>query len=246
MGRADHKTLEGRPATAGTWLKRLWPVLLLVAGFALFMALRLDRYISFAALKEHRATLLDMVERHRAGMAIGFVVVYTLCVAFSLPVSAVMTITVGFLFGQILGTIIVLIGATVGATALFLAARTAIGDSLRKRAGPWLKKMEAGFKENAVSYLLFLRLIPVFPFVAVNLVPAVLGMKLRDFVLATFVGIIPGSFVFTAVGVGLGSVFDAGQEFSAANILTPKLCLALAGLACLALLPVVYKKLKRR
>jgi len=251
MGRAVRKPADGRSAATqsaatSSWLKRLWPLLVLAIGFALFMALRLDRYVSFTALKEHRALLLDLVARHRVAMAVAFVATYTLCVTFSLPISIVITITAGFLFGQILGSILVIIGATAGATGVFLAARTAIGDSLRRRAGPWLKKMEAGFKENAVSYLLVLRLIPIFPFFAVNLVPAVLGMSLRDFVLATFIGIIPGSFVFTAVGVGLGSVFDAGEEFRVANVLTPKVILALAGLACLALLPVVYKKLKRR
>lgn len=246
MDRADHIATGGRSQTLAAKIRRLWPLLLLAAGFALFMALRLDRYISFATLKEHRATLLDLVARHRWSMAAGFIALYTLCVAFSLPVSAVMTVTAGFLFGQLLGSFVVLIGATAGATAVFLAARTALGDALCKRAGPWLKKMEAGFKENAISYLLVLRLIPLFPFFAVNLVPALLGMKLRDYVLATFVGIIPGSFVFTAVGVGLGSVFDAGEEFRAGNVLTPRVSLALAGLAALALLPVVYKKLKRR
>ncbi len=246
MGRAVRNVADGRSRATIAWLRRLWPVLLLAAGFALFVALRLDRYVSFAALKEHRAVLLDLVARHRAAMAAGFVAIYALCVTFSLPVSLVMTITAGFLFGQLLGSLLVIIGATAGATGVFLAARSAIGDSLVRRAGPWLKKMEAGFKENAISYLMVLRLVPIFPFFAVNLVPAVLGMCLRDFVLATFLGIIPGSFVFTSVGVGLGSVFDAGEEFRASSVLTPKVILALAGLVCLALLPVVYKKLKRR
>ncbi|MCK6449941.1 MAG: TVP38/TMEM64 family protein [Alphaproteobacteria bacterium] len=246
MGRAVRNLADGRSKTAMAWLKRLWPLLLLAAGFALFVGLRLDRYVSFAALKEHRDLLLDLVARHRTAMAVGFVAVYTLCVTFSLPVSLVMTITAGFLFGQLLGSVLVIIGATAGATGVFLAARTAFGDSLCRRAGPWLKKMESGFKENAISYLMVLRLIPIFPFFAVNLVPAMLGMSLRDFVLATFIGIIPGSFVFTSVGVGLGSVFDAGEEFTASSVLTPRVMLALAGLACLALLPVVYKKLKRR
>ena len=221
-------------------------MLALLAGLGLFFALRLDRYVSFMALKEHRAQLLGLVRDHGLGMALGFAAVYAACVAFSLPVAAVLTITGGFLFGQWLGVLLVVTGATVGAVAVFLAARTALGDALRRRAGPWLARMQDGFNANALSYLLVLRLVPLFPFAVVNLAAAVLGMKLRDYALATFIGIIPGSFVYTAVGVGLGSVFDQGREFTPAGILTPQVLMALGGLACLALVPVVYKKLKQR
>ena len=157
-----------------------------------------------------------------------------------------MTITGGFLFGQWLGTTYVIFAATIGATILFLAARTALGDVLHAKAGPFLQKMEAGFQENALSYLLVLRLIPAFPFFIVNLVPAFLGVSLRVYVIATFVGIIPGTFVYATVGAGLGSIFDAGGEFSAGSILTPEIITALIGLAILALLPVAYKKVKAK
>jgi uncharacterized membrane protein YdjX (TVP38/TMEM64 family) len=219
--------------------------LVLLAGLGIFLALRLDRYLGFSSLKEHRALLLDLVERHRALTALGFLAIYTLAVAMSLPVATALTIAGGFLFGQILATALVVVGATAGAVAVFLAARTALGDSLRRRAGPWLARMERGFREDALCYLLVLRLVPLFPFVAVNLVPAILGMRLRDFALGTFIGIIPGSFVYVSVGAGLGSVFDAGGEFRPTGILTPEVITALVGLACLALVPVVYKKLKR-
>jgi uncharacterized membrane protein YdjX (TVP38/TMEM64 family) len=239
-------SLADDAATGGGMLRRWWPALVLLAGLAAFLALRLDRYVSFAVLKEHRQVLLDLVAAHTWAAAAGFAAIYALCVAFSLPVAAVLTITAGFLFGQALATLLVVSGATVGAVAVFLAARTAIGDSLRRRAGPWLARMQAGFDANAFHYLLVLRLVPLFPFAMVNLAAAALGMKLRDYALATFIGIIPGSFVYTAVGVGLGSVFDSGEEFSARGVLTPQVLLALGGLACLALAPVVYKKLKRR
>lgn len=233
------------PQDGRSWARRLWPILVLAAGLALFWALRLDRFLGFEALKEHRNLLLDLVSRHPVAMGVGFTLFYALSAAFSLPIAALLSITGGFLFGQGWGTALNVLGASAGATALFLAARTAIGDSLRRRAGPWLKRMEEGFRRNALSYLLFLRLVPLFPFVAVNLVPAALGVSLRDFVIATTLGIIPGAFVYAAVGVGLGSVFDSGQAFSAKGVLTPKLVLALVGLACLALVPVVYKKLRR-
>jgi len=125
-------------------------------------------------------------------------------------------------------------------------AKTAFGDALRDRAGAWLRTLEAGFREHALSYLLVLRLVPLFPFFVVNLVPALLGVPLSTFVLGTFVGIIPGSFMYTSVGAGLGSLFDAGETFSVTGVLTPQIVTALVGLAMLALVPVVYKKLMAR
>ena len=112
--------------------------------------------------------------------------------------------------------------------------------------GPWLGRLESGFQRNAFNYLLVLRLIPLFPFFVVNLVPAFLGVRLATYVAATFIGIIPATFVFSSVGAGLDSLFDSGREFSAAGILTPEIILALAGLAVLALLPVAYRKYKSR
>lgn len=230
-----------RPAFS--W-QRLLPLGVLVAGLAAFFLFDLDDYLTFESLRDNRAWLLREVAESAVLASVVFVAIYIAVVAFSLPGGAIMTIAGGFLFGQWLGTLYVIVAATVGATILFLAARTALGDVLRARAGPFLKKMEAGFQENAMSYLLVLRLIPLFPFFIVNLVPAFLGVSLRTYVVATFVGIIPGSFVYATVGAGLGSLFDTGGEFSAKSILTPQIITALIGLAILALLPVAYKKLK--
>jgi uncharacterized membrane protein YdjX (TVP38/TMEM64 family) len=166
-------------------------------------------------------------------------------VALSIPGATVLTIAAGFLFGQLWATVLVVIAATAGATALFLLAKTTIGDTLRAKAGPWLQRMEAGFAEGALSYLLVLRLIPLFPFFVVNLVPAFLGVPLATYVIATFVGIIPGTFVYASVGAGLGSVFEAGGTFAPADALTPEIITALIGLAVLSLLPVAYRKLVR-
>ena len=175
-----------------------------------------------------------------------FMVLYAAAVAFSLPGGLVMTITGGFLFGNIFGTSYVVVAATIGATGIFLVARTALGEPLRARAGPWLGRLEAGFQRNAFSYLLVLRLIPLFPFFIVNIVPAFLGIPLATYIVATFFGIIPATFVFSSVGAGLDSLFESGEDFSAAGILTPEIILALAGLAVLALLPVVYQKYRSR
>ena len=175
-----------------------------------------------------------------------FMVIYAAVVAFSLPGGAIMTITGGFLFGTGLGTAWVVLSATLGATILFVIARTSLGDPLRAKAGPWLKKMENGFQENGLSYLLVLRLKPLFPFFVVNLVPAFLGVHLRTYVIGTLVGIVPGSFVYATVGTGLGSIFDQNEAFTATGILTPEIVTALVGLSLLSLLPVAYKKIKAR
>lgn len=226
--------------------KRFIPLLILLAGLGVFFAFDLDRYFSFEVLRENRQLLRAWV--HRAGLlaALSYMAIYAAAIAFSLPGGALLSITGGFLFGAIWGTVYIVIGATVGATALFLIAKTTLGELLRAKAGPWLRKMEAGFQENALSYLLVLRLVPLFPFFIVNLVPAFLGVPLPTYVLGTFVGIIPGTFVYATVGAGLGSIFDAGGTFSASGILTPQILTALIGLAFLALVPVVYKKIKSR
>ena len=114
------------------------------------------------------------------------------------------------------------------------------------RTVAWMERLAEGFQKNELSYLLFLRLVPLFPFFVVNLVPAFLGVRLRDYVLATFVGIIPGTFVYNLAGAGLGSILDTGEDFTVSSVLTPEVKLALFGLAALALLPVVYKQLKAR
>lgn len=221
--------------------RRVLPVAVIVAGFAAFFIFDLDSYVTFESLKQNREWLLGQVAAHAVLTALAFIALYAVVVAFSLPGATVMTITGGFLFGLWFGTAWNVIGATIGATLLFLAARTALGDILHSKAGPWMQKLEAGFRENALSYLLFMRLVPAFPFFVVNLVPAFLGVQLRTFVLATFFGIIPGGFVYTSVGAGLGSVFDAGEEFSVSGVLTPQIIAAMVGLALLALIPVAVK-----
>jgi len=227
-------------------LARWVPVLVLAAGFGLFFAFGLQDYLTFAKLKDHRDFLTGEAERlgYMAGLI--YIGVYAVVVAFSLPGGALLTLVAGFLFGPVLATVYVVVGATLGATALFLAARTAIGDLLERKAGPAVKKMEDGFRENALSYLLVLRLVPVFPFWLVNLVPALIGIPLSTYVLGTFVGIIPGTFVYASVGNGLGEIFDSGSDPDLGVVFQWEVLLPLLGLAVLALLPVLYKALSAR
>lgn len=156
-----------------------------------------------------------------------------------------MTITGGLLFGQWIGTLASVVSATIGASILFLSARMASSDLLAKKSGSWINKMKDGFKENAFTYLLTLRLIPIFPFAVINVAAAIFQISLRTFFFATLIGIIPGSFVYTSMGVALREVI-AQPDFSSGLILNPKVLFALAGLGLLALLPVLYKKFKKR
>lgn len=219
-------------------------VIAVAAGLVLFLGH--DSWLSFDALKDHRQSLLQAVEQHPALTALSFVGLYALSTALSLPIATLLTLAGGFLFGAIVGTVLVVIGATLGAAALFLAARSALGPGLRNRAGPWLGRLEDGFQKNAFNYLLFLRLVPLFPFFVVNLVPALLGMRLLPYLAATILGILPASAIYVYAGVGLGSVFDRGEAFSLSGILTPEMTAALIGLALLSLIPVLVGRLRRR
>ena len=172
---------------------RFLPLAALAAGLVIFFALGLHRYLSFGALAENRDFLIGLVEDHPVTAPLAFMAVYALAVAFSIPGAVVLTIAGGFMFGTWAGGIYVVIGATVGAVGVFLAARTAFGQAYASRAGPWIRRLEAGFRENALSYLLVLRLVPLFPFWLVNLVPAFLGVPLTTYALGTFVGIIPAA-----------------------------------------------------
>lgn len=227
-------------------LWRLLPLLGLGLGLVAFFAFGLGHYLSLDTLRVHRGALEGWVDSHGVVAVLAYIGLYAACTAFSLPVATLLSVTAGFLFGAVLGTLSVVVGATLGASLVFLAARTAFGEVLRARAGPWLRKMQAGFAENALSYMLFLRLVPVFPFWLVNLAPAFLGVALRTYVLGTFLGIIPGAFVFVFLGRGLGSILDAGADAGLKGLITPEIIIAFGLLGLLALFPVVYKKLSHR
>lgn len=227
-------------------LKRLLPLVVLLALITLAVVLRLDRYITLDALRDNRTALLAFVAENRFLAGFVYVLCYAAVVALSIPGAAIMTLAGGFLFGVLIGAALSVVGATIGATVLFLIARSTAGDFLRQRAGPFLARMAEGFRKDAFNYLLFLRLVPVFPFWAVNLAPALLGMRLGPFVLATAIGIIPGTVVYTAFGAGLGNVFDAGGEVDLKTVFSPTLIAALIGLGLLALLPVAVKRFREK
>lgn len=242
MARSDVAAAPERTSA----VRRFAPLAVLVLAVVLAFVFDLDRFVSLDTLSENRERLVSYVDRHAVLAALTYVGLYATVVALSIPGASVMTVAGGFLFGTWLGTALVVTGATAGATVVFLIARTALGDFLRAKAGPRIKRMEAGFRNDAFNYLLVLRLIPIFPFWLVNIVPAFLGVPLGTYALATFLGIIPGSFVFAGVGNGLGAVLEAGGKPDLGLLFEPEVLLPIAGLALLAILPVAYRKIKGR
>ena len=245
---ADHAPSQDappRPKPKPLWL-RLLPLAVLCAGFAAFFALGWHRHVSFETIRMHRGMLMDWVGRWGMLAALAYVAGYALMAAFSIPGGALATIVGGYLFGLWLGVAASVIGATIGAVAVFLAARTALADFLRAKTGGALRRMEDGFRRNAFSYLLVLRLVPIFPFWLVNLVPAFSGVPLRTYALATLIGIVPGSFVFASVGNGLGALLDRGETPDLKIVFQWDILLPILGLALLALLPVLLKRLQAR
>lgn len=229
------------------------PLFVLCLAMAAFWALDLDSYLDLALLINRQNELSGYVAGNRAVTIILFTLLYMATVALSVPGASILTIAGGFLFGWFLGGLAALTGATVGATAVFLIARTSFGALLKRKAGPSLARLAEGFRENAVSYMLFLRLTPVFPFWLLNIAPALLGVKIRTYVWTTVLGIIPGTFAFSVIGAGLGSVIEAQEAAnpgcSAAGacpvdfkaLVTPQLLAAFFALGLAALIPILVR-----
>ena len=242
MTGTDHPPRDDRPRTSAA--TRLLPLVAVGVAIGLVFALDLDRYLGFEALKSHRQTALDWYGRNPVLAVLGFMAGYALVVALSLPGAVWLTLIAGFLFGTVAATLYVVVAATIGALGIFLIARYALADFFHDRTGEIGRKMEAGFRENALSYLLVLRLVPLFPFWLVNLVPALLGVSARTFLIGTFLGIVPGTVVFCSVGNGLGVIFDSGGRPDLGIIFKPEILGPLLALAALSLVPVVYKRIK--
>lgn len=234
---------EAQSATSS--LKRFAPLIIIIAALAAFFALGGPKYFNIETLRDNREALAAFVDGNFILAIGGFILLYAVLVGISFPGASIMSLFGGFMFGTLAGTFGIVIGATLGATAIFLAARYAIGDSLRKKAGPYMAKFEDGLKENELSYMFILRLVPAFPFFIVNIVPALFDVKLRNYMLTTFFGIIPGSLVYASVGAGVGAIFEQGGEVKLSGLmLQPQVILPILGLIALSLMPIAYKKIK--
>lgn len=209
-------------------------------GIGVFFYFDLGRYVSLEALKANRDHLLEFTNANFTTAVVLYVAVYVLQTAFSLPGGAIMTLAGGFLFGSILGTIFVNVGATTGATLAFLAARYILRDWVEQKFGKRIEPIQAGFAQNAFSYLLTLRLIPAFPFFLVNLVSGLTRIPLGTYIIGTSVGIIPGSFVYAFAGKQLGSINSLGE------IASLPVLLAFTFLGLLALVPILHRKFVKK
>lgn len=227
------------PDPSRRW-KKLAVLAVFVAGVSAFFALGGGEFLNLEALKANRETLLSYTREHYWTMVAATIGVYTAATAFSIPGALVLSLATGFLFGRWAGTAIIVFSATIGATLVFLAARYVFAEAAQRRMGRLATAIVQGFQENAFSYLLFLRLVPLFPFWLVNLAPAFTPVSVRTYVLATGVGIVPGSFVFANLGQSLGRIESGGQ------LLSGEVLSALTLLGLLALVPILARRFQGR
>lgn len=225
--------------------RRYLPLLIIAAALGLFLALGGADYLRLEALTARYDDLRAAVLANRLLAGVVFVLVYAALVAISFPGAWVLTVIGGLLFGTLAGGALAVVGATAGATLIFLAARSAFAETLKAKAGPRIAKLRDGFEANALSYLLTLRLVPVFPFFLINIAAGIFGMPLLSYVLATGAGIIPGTFVYASVGAGAGAIIREGGNIEVSGLLLkPEILLPIIGLVALSLLPVVVKKFR--
>ena len=228
-------------------VKRFLPLAVILTALAAFFVLGGPKYINLDSLRDNQEFLKAFVTNNYIVSVIGFIAIYAVLVAISVPGAGFLSIFAGYLFGLVTGVPAVIIGATIGATIIFLVARSALGSGLAAKAGPFMEKFEKGLKENEISYLFILRLVPIFPFFIVNIVPALFDVKLRNYVLTTFLGIIPGSLVYVSVGNGIGDALSAGQEVPLSGLMfRPAVILPILGLILLSMIPVAYKKFAKK
>ncbi len=244
------------------WRRLVAPVLLLGLLAAGYM-LGFHKYLTLESIAENRAALAQFTSNNLLLSLLAFMAIYTAAVAVSFPGATILTVLAGLLFGWLVGGTAAILSATLGATIVFQIAKSSFGDVLAKKAGPFLNRISAGFAEDAFSYLLFLRLVPAFPFWLVNIAPALARVKLQTFIASTFIGIIPGTFAFAFVGAGLDSVITAQQAahaqciaeksaaecpfgLSVSSLITKELLFAFAALGVVSLIPVAIKKWKAR
>ena len=233
--------------TEGLDLKKLIPlgIIVLVAVIGFFT---LRDYLTFETIRDNRETLIQFKENNYLVTSLVFLLIYIVIVAFSLPGAAIASLTGGFLFGLFPGTLYNVLAATIGAIIIFIAARMGLGDFLSKKMDTstgTVQKLRDGLRENEISVLFLLRLVPAVPFFVANLLPALVGVKFRNFVFTTFFGIIPGALVFTWVGVGLGEVFARGEAPNLSIIFEWYILGPILGLCALALLPIVINILRK-
>ena len=206
----------------------------------LIIVLDLQRFLTLAALKANRQALLDYYAAHELITVAGFMAIYIVQTALSLPGAAILSLAAGAIFGSVMGTVYANIAATIGATLAFLVTRYLLRDAVLNRFGGRLEGMNRELEERGFNYLLFLRLVPVFPFFLINLAAGLTRLPLRTFFIATMFGIIPGGFVYVNAGASLATID------SLSGIASPRVLVSFALLGLFALIPVLYNKYKQK
>lgn len=222
--------------------------LIAILAIAVIGAFTLRDYLTFDTLRDNREALIAFRDSNFILTAAVFIAIYVAIVAFSLPGATIATLTGGFLFGIFPGALFNVTAATIGATLIFMAAQWGLGEKLAAKmegSDGAVKKIKDGIDENQWSMLFLIRLVPAVPFFVANLVPALVGVPLRRFVISTFLGIIPGGVVYTSVGAGLGEVFARGETPNLGIIFEPHILFPILGLCALAALPIVIKTFRR-
>jgi uncharacterized membrane protein YdjX (TVP38/TMEM64 family) len=261
MGEAD-SVATGAAEVQGT-LKRFLPLIVMAVAAAIVIGNGWHKHLTIENVVGLRDRFQGFVSQNFLVAILSYIAVYATAVGLSVPGASVLTLAGGLMFGLAFGGLAAVTGATIGATIIFLVARTAFGETLAAKGGAAVETLRAGFKDNALSYLLFLRLVPAFPFFLVNLVPALAGVPLKTYVIGTFFGIIPGTFAFASIGSGLDSIVSAAKSEQAAciaskgaaacpfklsvgQLVTKEMLIAFTLLGLVALIPVVAKKWTRR
>ncbi len=240
---ASNAAAPETPPQKKNLLVRLAPVGVIVVALMLFFVFDLDRFFNFDLISENKEALDSWISANTLLAVLLFAAAYAGAVAISFPGATIFTVAGGFLLGLWKGTIGVVIGATIGAVIIFMMAKTVFGDSLRSKAGGFVKKMEQGFREDELSYMFLLRLVPAFPFFAVNIAAGVLGVKLRNYFIGTFLGIIPGTFVYVSIGNAIAEGAASIDDTSLLSVFSkPSVLLPFVGLALLGLMPIVIKR----
>lgn len=210
-----------------------------IGGFLIFHISGINQYLNFEFLKANREKLIIFTRNHYLVMILGAIGFYTLSTTLSLPIASLLSLLIGFLFGLWLGLGIILFSATLGSTLVFLAARYTFGEAIQRKMGERLQKFLSEFHKNDFNYLLFLRLVPLFPFWLINLAMAFTPIRLKTYIAATFLGIIPGAFVFTNFGRTLGEIDSPDQ------LVSLKTLSAFLLLGVFTLIPVWVKRSRR-
>jgi uncharacterized membrane protein YdjX (TVP38/TMEM64 family) len=234
------------PARLLAVLRRFWPPLLLIAALVAAWLAGIGQWLSWGTLARHQLALTAWVQAHPLFAPSLYVLVYIVVVALSLPEAAVVTVAGGLLFGTLLGGMLAVVGSSIGAVMLFLAIRHHLAPAIASRGGRLIDRLRAEIQHNGFSYMLAIRLVPAFPFWLVNLAAGLSGMRLLPFTAATMIGIIPATFVYASIGAGVGKVLAEGGVPDLSLIFSPGILGPLIGAAALALLPVAWRRWRRR